>query len=75
MYLPVQPPEEWLPTIRQAVRGGQFYVNNRWIGGTLTNFVTIKKSLEKLSNIETMEKVWIGQKKIKKEIRRSQTAF
>ncbi|MCX5858488.1 MAG: 30S ribosomal protein S2 [Proteobacteria bacterium] len=52
----------------EAVRGGQFYVNNRWIGGTLTNFVTIKKSLEKLSNIETMEKDGSFGKMTKKEV-------
>jgi small subunit ribosomal protein S2 len=43
-------------------------VNNRWIGGTLTNFITIKKSLEKLSNIETMEKDGSFGKMTKKEV-------
>ena len=33
----------------QAARCGAFYVNNRWLGGMLTNFSTIKKSLEKYS--------------------------
>jgi len=36
----------------QAQRCGAFYVNNRWLGGMLTNFATIKKSLEKLKEIE-----------------------
>jgi len=36
----------------QAHRCGAFYVNNRWLGGMLTNFTTIKKSLEKLKEIE-----------------------
>jgi len=36
----------------QAQRCGAFYVNNRWLGGMLTNFTTIKKSLEKLKDIE-----------------------
>jgi small subunit ribosomal protein S2 len=31
-----------------------FYVNNRWLGGTLTNFVTIRKSISRLKEIETM---------------------
>ena len=52
----------------EAARGGQFFVNNRWIGGTLTNFATIKKSLEKLSNIETMEKDGSFGKMTKKEV-------
>jgi small subunit ribosomal protein S2 len=36
----------------QAERCGAFYVNNRWLGGMLTNFATIKKSLEKLRDLE-----------------------
>ncbi|MCX5867215.1 MAG: 30S ribosomal protein S2 [Proteobacteria bacterium] len=51
----------------EATRGGQFFVNNRWIGGTLTNFATIKKSLEKLSSIETMEKDGSFERMTKKE--------
>ena len=31
-----------------------FYVNNRWLGGTLTNFVTIRKSIKRLKEIEAM---------------------
>ncbi len=31
----------------EAERGGQFYVNNRWLGGMLTNFRTVKKSVER----------------------------
>ena len=40
---------------KEAERCGQFYVNNRWLGGTLTNFSTIKKSLLRLKKIEKME--------------------
>ena len=36
----------------QAHRCGAHYVNNRWLGGMLTNFSTIKKSLDKLKEIE-----------------------
>jgi small subunit ribosomal protein S2 len=36
----------------QAGRCGAFYVNNRWLGGMLTNFSTIKKSLDKFREIE-----------------------
>lgn len=39
----------------EAVRGEVFYVNNRWLGGMLTNFSTVKKSIERLKKIETMK--------------------
>jgi small subunit ribosomal protein S2 len=39
----------------QATRCGMFYVTNRWLGGTLTNFETIKKSIRRLKRIEKME--------------------
>jgi small subunit ribosomal protein S2 len=38
----------------EAARAGQFYVNNRWLGGMLTNFSTIKRSIDRLKKIETM---------------------
>ena len=33
---------------RRGARAGQFYVTNRWLGGTLTNFQTIKGSIDRL---------------------------
>ncbi|MCB9675427.1 MAG: 30S ribosomal protein S2 [Alphaproteobacteria bacterium] len=36
----------------EAERAGMFYVNNRWLGGTLTNWATVKKSLERLNQLE-----------------------
>ncbi len=39
----------------EAIRAGAFYVNQRWLGGMLTNFSTIKKSVEKLKKIEAMK--------------------
>jgi small subunit ribosomal protein S2 len=38
----------------EAVRAGMFYVSNRWLGGTLTNFQTIKQSIERLKKLEEM---------------------
>ena len=38
----------------EAGRAGQFHVTNRWMGGTLTNFVTIQKSIERLKKLEAM---------------------
>ena len=39
----------------EAERCGMFHVHNRWLGGTLTNFSTIRKSIERLKKIEEME--------------------
>jgi small subunit ribosomal protein S2 len=39
----------------ESTRAGAYYVNHRWLGGMLTNFSTIKKSIEKLKKIETMK--------------------
>lgn len=38
----------------EAARGGQFYVNQRWLGGMLTNFSTIRKSVERLNSISAL---------------------
>ena len=40
---------------QEAKRSGQYYVSNRWLGGMLTNFDTIRKSIEKLKRYEQME--------------------
>lgn len=40
---------------KEAERCNQFYINNRWLGGMLTNFSTIKKSINRLKKIEKME--------------------
>ncbi len=39
-----------------AERCGMYYINERWLGGTLTNFKTIKLSLDRLDDMEEMEK-------------------
>ena len=52
----------------EAERCGMLYVNHRWLGGTLTNFQTIKKSIDKLKELETMEEKEEFQKLPKKEV-------
>jgi len=39
----------------EAERCGMYYINHRWLGGTLTNFATIKKRIERLHQLEEME--------------------
>ncbi len=39
----------------EAIRSGMFFVNQRWLGGTLTNFQTIRKRINRLKDIEKME--------------------
>jgi small subunit ribosomal protein S2 len=40
----------------EAKRSGMFYVKDRWLGGTLTNFKTLKKTITRLNEIEKLEK-------------------
>lgn len=51
----------------EAVRCGQFYVSERWLGGLLTNFTTVRKSVKRLTNIEKMESDGTFDKITKKE--------
>lgn len=39
----------------EAIRSGMYYVNQRWLGGTLTNFATIQKRVKRLKDIERMQ--------------------
>ena len=41
----------------EAERCGQFYVNSRWLGGTLTNFKTIRSRIDRLNKLNNMEKM------------------
>jgi len=43
------------PVYEEATRCGMYYVNQRWLGGTLTNFNTIRKSVERLKSIQQMD--------------------
>ncbi len=55
-------------TIKQeAERCGTFFVNYKWLPGTLTNFETIKKSIKSLQELEEMEKSGLFEKLKKKE--------
>jgi small subunit ribosomal protein S2 len=40
--------------LEEANRCGMFYVNNRWLGGTLTNFTTVRRSIERLKELEAI---------------------
>lgn len=51
----------------EAERCGQYYINNRWLGGLLTNYDTVKKSIAKLKDIETMREDGRMEKLTKKE--------
>jgi len=53
-----------------ATRSGMYYINERWLGGILTNFKTIKQSMERLENLEAMEKDGRINQLSKKEILR-----
>ena len=39
----------------EAIRAGQYFVNERWLGGMLTNFQTIQKRIRRLKELETMQ--------------------
>ena len=55
---------------QEAIRSGMYYVTDRWPGGMLTNFVTIKKSINRLKDIEKMHTDGTFEKLTKKEIAR-----
>ncbi|MBQ4535526.1 MAG: 30S ribosomal protein S2 [Clostridia bacterium] len=52
----------------EATRCGMFYINTRWLGGTLTNFKTIKQRIERLNKLNQMEKVGEFELLPKKEV-------
>ncbi len=51
----------------EATRCGMFYVNQRWLGGTLTNFQTIRKSIEHLRRLQEMRETGEYERLPKKE--------
>jgi small subunit ribosomal protein S2 len=52
----------------QASRSGMFFVTNRWLGGTLTNFRTIKGGLDRLRTLERMKDDGTYEQLLKKEV-------
>lgn len=54
----------------EAIRSGAFYVINRWLGGTLTNFRTIKQGLERMRQLERMKEDGTYLQLPKKEVSR-----
>ena len=52
----------------EAERCSMFFVNERWLGGTLTNFSTVKKSIKRLKNLDKMATDGTYDKLSKKEI-------
>lgn len=51
----------------EAERCGMFYINNRWLGGTLTNFNTICNSIGRLKELEKMKETGVMDTLLKKE--------
>ena len=54
--------------VQEAERSKQPFVNHRWLGGMLTNFTTIKMSIERLSKVEGMLSVGSVERLTKKEV-------
>lgn len=57
---------------QEANRCEQFFVNHRWLGGTLTNFQTIRKSVSRLRHIDEMEAKGECERLTKKEVAKLQ---
>ena len=55
---------------QEAIRSGMYYVTERWPGGLLTNFATIKKSINRLKEIEKMREDGTFEHLTKKEVAR-----
>jgi small subunit ribosomal protein S2 len=51
----------------ESERAGQYYINNRWLGGLLTNFQTVQKSIKRLRDLESMQTDGRYEKLTKKE--------
>jgi small subunit ribosomal protein S2 len=58
------------PLAREASRCGMYYITERWLGGMLTNFKTVRSSVKRLLEIETMAADGTYEKLSKKEVSR-----
>ena len=54
--------------VEESARCGQYFVNNRWLGGMLTNFKTIEKRIKKLNQLNEMEENGTFERLPKKEV-------
>jgi small subunit ribosomal protein S2 len=54
--------------MEEATRCGMFYVNNRWLGGLLTNFITVKQSIKRLKELDAILDEGSGERRTKKEL-------
>lgn len=59
--------------IEEAQRAQSFFINQRWLGGILTNFKTIRQSIQKLRNIEKMQEDGTYELLTKKEVAKLET--
>jgi len=59
--------------IEESGRSGSYYVNQRWLGGMLTNFKTVKQGIEKLKKIEKMKEDGTYELLTKKEVAKYET--
>lgn len=51
----------------EACRAGQFYINHRWLGGTLTNFTTVQQSVRKMKDLQRQKDEGVFELLTKKE--------
>ncbi|ATX82346.1 SSU ribosomal protein S2P [Mariprofundus ferrinatatus] len=59
----------------ESLRAGQFYVNHRWLGGTLTNFSTVQQSVRKMKDLQRQKEEGVFELLTKKEALQMQRAL
>ncbi len=53
--------------VKEVINSNQFYVNNRWLGGMLTNYKTVRQSIKRLKELEAQAQDGTFDKLTKKE--------